>query len=216
MASALECARGGVGGESARLTCEFLRHTQSRRPRLLSSSNSNSHNNEGSGVSRGNKTPSTPAPPAAQGHLGRERQERARVPQKSLAPALAPARKKVYAGAHRVADGPSGRGEQEGARARGGESARVRGCHLLASLGRTTPPHKLAHTSQTHQPLSLPRTRPRERRLRLPLLAELRESHRPPSSARPSLCAGSAGAREAGARAHSPSHHCGARARAGV
>lgn len=35
---------GGVGGESARLTCEFLRHTQPRRPRFLSSSNSNSHN----------------------------------------------------------------------------------------------------------------------------------------------------------------------------
>jgi hypothetical protein len=35
---------GGVEGELARLTCEFLRHTQPRRPRLLSSSNSNSHN----------------------------------------------------------------------------------------------------------------------------------------------------------------------------
>lgn len=94
----------------------------------------------------------------------------------------------------------SGRGEQEGARARGG-SRRVCAGAISSLRSGARLLHTRKHTPHRHPSLSLPRTRPRERRPRLPLLSELRESRRPPYSARPSLCAGSAGAREAGARA---------------
>lgn len=150
-------------------------------------------------MSKGNKTPSTPAPPAAQGHLGRERQERARAAKKVSHLRSLP-RGKVYAGAHRVADRPEQRRRARGyARARGG-SRRVCAGAISSLRSGARLLHTSTRTPHRHTSLSLPRTRPRERRPRLPLLSELRRSRRPPSSARPSLCAGTAGARGAGAR----------------
>ena len=152
-------------------------------------------------MSKGNTTPSTPAPPAAQGHLGRERQERARarVPQKVSHLRSLP-RGKVYAGALRVADGPErprGAGRCARARppARGGSWRLCAGAGSSPrSGGRTTPPHERAHTPHRHTSLSLPRTRPRERRPRLPLLPELWEKS-PPALLSPPAPACALGAR---------------------
>lgn len=87
-------------------------------------------------------------------------------------------------------------------RARMGAGARVRGCHRLAPLGRTTPPTE-AHAPRRHPGLSLPRSHATPRApAPPPLLPELREKPVRQARAR----AGAGDAREGRAGAGAPIH----------
>lgn len=106
------------------------------------------------GVSKGKKTSSTSAPPAGRGQLRRDRAgaraEGARACRKSLAPALAPARKSLRGRAQGGRPRASGRGGRASARAPAPAARGRRVCASSVSPHRSGSQllHTAAHTAQ--------------------------------------------------------------------